>query len=427
MKKIVSTIALAAACVLTLSAQEAKQDNKPAVKFYGFVRNFASIDDRVCSAGTQDLFMHLPKDQNINAEGVDLNAQTTARMVALTSRLGVDVNYNVDGYKIGGKIEADFYNQNGSTAVLRLRQAYLTVNRGIVTMKMGQAWHPMAADMVDVFSLNTGAPFTPFSRTPVWLFDVKATDNIIATAGAISQMQYLSNGPDGNSQNYIKHGGSEFYAGLSYVDKHFTFRVGADFLTISPRWQGKTLLDVKYPVDEKVSMVTPFFYAKYKNDNFGIQTKVTLNQAGEHLYMMGGYAISNVTLDLSNGHTTYDYTPTKGLTANVSTFCKFGKGFKAILFGGYYKNLGLAQEVDPAVYALGYYYNTNGATNLTQAYRVTPELVYTIGGRLDIGLEYEMTAATYGDFDGQNKRGLATQNLRTVTNNRFQLLTKFTF
>ena len=31
---------------------------------------------------------------------------------------------------------------------------------------IGQAWHPMAADMPDIFSLEAGSPFGPFNRSP---------------------------------------------------------------------------------------------------------------------------------------------------------------------------------------------------------------------------------------------------------------------
>lgn len=430
MKKIISIVTIAFVCASSLCAQEAK----PTVKLYGFVRNFASIDTRACKAGTEDLFTHLPKDENWNADkSADLNKVTTYRFLALTSRLGVDAAYEYDGYKFTSKIEADFYNKNSGTAIFRLRQAYMTVNKGNVTMKMGQAWHPMAADMVDVFSLNTGAPFAPFSRTPVLLFDVKATDNLVATIGTIYQMQYLSSGPSGASEEYIKHGGSEFYCGLSYVAKKFTAKVGVDMLTISPRWQDNviTYSDVAgllvpsgttvAPVNDKITTVSPFVFAKYNGGDFSIQSKVVLHQAGEHMSLMGGYALLS-----TEDQYDYTYTPTLGLTANVSAVYKIRKGLKAVLFGGFYKNLGLVEDIDYANLA-SFYFNGNGAKNLTQAFRVTPEIIYSIG-KFDLGIEYECTGATFGDFKVDTKtNGLATENARTVVNNRLQVMTKFTF
>ena len=52
----------------------------------------------------------MPKDQKLNAAGEDANAISSFRFAALTSRLGLDVTgYEVGGYKIGAKIETDFY------------------------------------------------------------------------------------------------------------------------------------------------------------------------------------------------------------------------------------------------------------------------------------------------------------------------------
>lgn len=97
----------------------------------------------------------------------------------------------------GAKIETDFYNGLSGvsgTAVLRLRQAYVTVGRNDWLVTAGQAWHPMAADMPDVFSLNTGAPFGPFSRTPQVKLDYRLNDAFSLTGSAIWQMQYNSTG-----------------------------------------------------------------------------------------------------------------------------------------------------------------------------------------------------------------------------------------
>ena len=55
------------------------------------------------------------------------------------------------------------------TATARLRQAYATItwkdlplgkdDKASVGLKIGQAWHPMAADHPHLFSLEVGAPF----------------------------------------------------------------------------------------------------------------------------------------------------------------------------------------------------------------------------------------------------------------------------
>ena len=180
------------------SKSEVKQHLQNHFKLYGFIRNYFVFDSRDSKAGTGDLFYYLPLDNNWNTSDVnnpareDLNASPNFRFLALTSRVGMDVSgYYYNNVHFGAKIEADFYaglgkvstvnglsgNTNVSgTAQMRLRQAYATVawknlplngeQKAEVGLKIGQAWHPMAADMPHVFSLEAGAPFGPFSRTP---------------------------------------------------------------------------------------------------------------------------------------------------------------------------------------------------------------------------------------------------------------------
>ncbi|MBR3653481.1 MAG: porin, partial [Bacteroidales bacterium] len=175
-KKIILAIALLAA---TLSA--AAQESAPKFKWYGFIRNYAVADTRESVYGTEDFFYYLPKDTKI-VNGTDLNAQRTFAFAAITSRIGLDLTgYEVSGWNVGAKLEADFYaGVSGvtGTALLRLRQAYVTLAKGGFSAKIGQAWHPMAADMPHVFSLNTGAPFGPFSRTPEVVLDGKLSDAV---------------------------------------------------------------------------------------------------------------------------------------------------------------------------------------------------------------------------------------------------------
>ena len=211
----------AAVLATLLSVSAFAQDTKPQLKWYGFVRNYFAFDTRESSAGTEDLFYYMPKDKKSGVHGEDLNAGASFRYAALTSRLGLDViGYEFDGYKVGGRIETDFYSGVSGvtgTAQLRLRQAYVTLAKDGRRWKLGQAWHPMAADLPDIFSLESGAPFGPFSRTPQVTFDGKLSDMVSLTASAIWQMQYTSTGPAGNSADYIKYSCvPELYLGLNF-------------------------------------------------------------------------------------------------------------------------------------------------------------------------------------------------------------------
>ncbi|MBO7510867.1 MAG: hypothetical protein J6T35_06750, partial [Bacteroidales bacterium] len=149
-------------------------------EFHGFIRRYFAVDTRESLAGTEDLYYYMPKDVNLSAAGEDLNDQMSFRFAALTSRVWVDVKgFQFGAYHVGGRIEADFYaGLNGvtGTAQLRLRQAFVSLARDGRTWKIGQTWHPMAADLPDIFSLESGAPFGPFNRSPQINFDWKIND-----------------------------------------------------------------------------------------------------------------------------------------------------------------------------------------------------------------------------------------------------------
>ncbi|MBP5218612.1 MAG: hypothetical protein J6Z47_06675 [Bacteroidales bacterium] len=415
--------------LLVLCGSVFAQDKAGTLKPYGFVRNFFAFDTRESLSGTEDFFYYVPKDVDLSSEGVDLNEQATFRFAALTTRLGVDlVGFEYEGFKIGGKIETDFYSGVSGvtgTATLRLRQAYATIGRNNWLVTAGQAWHPMAADMPDVFSLNTGAPFGPFSRTPQVKVDWKVADGISFTGSALWQMQYTSAGPGGASANYIKYGCTpELYFGVSYTDGGFTGRIGVDMLSIKPRWNN----GVK-KVSDRITTVSPFVYAQYKKDLFSVKVKSIFAQAGEHFNLNGGYGVSAINQDGS-----YEYTPTRNSSTWVSL--AYGKKVQYILFGGYVRNFGTKENLygaegnyAPASYL---YFSKNSYSNMNRMWRLTPTIIRNIG-KFALGIECEITSVQYGDyysFGGAKYlgvNGLATDNLHWVTNNRVQALMKFTF
>ena len=407
-KKIILAIALLAA---TLSA--AAQETAPKFKWYGFIRNYAVADTRESVYGTEDFFYYVPKDVKM-VNGTDLNAQKTFAFAAITSRIGLDVTgYEVSGWNVGAKLEADFYaGVSGvtGTALLRLRQAYVTLAKGGFSAKIGQAWHPMAADMPHVFSLNTGAPFGPFSRTPEVVLEGKLSDSVTLTGALLWQMQYTSAGPEGASANYMKYSGiPELYLGLSYKANGFTGRVGVDMLSIRPRHNDGTR-----KVSDRITTVSPFIYLEYTKNLFSIKAKSIFAQAGEHMNLNGGYGVSAVNSDGS-----WSYSPTRNSSTWVSL--SYGKKLQGVLFGGYVRNFGTKDALVGDLY-----FSKNSFSNMRQMYRIAPEVIYNLG-KVAFGLEYEMTSVQYGDFGAADVYGLANQNIHCVTNHRFQLMVKYTF
>ena len=433
-------------------------------KFYGFIRNYFIYDSRESKSGTSDLFYYLPLDKKMNEDGtLDLNDHGSFRFVALTSRVGVDVSgYQMNNVHFGAKVEADFYaglssssNANASvyfpgntnisgTAQLRLRQAYATVtwkdlpmcndNKASVGLKIGQAWHPMGADFPHLFSLEVGAPFGPFSRTPLVQMDANLGKNWVVSAAALWQMQYNSQGPVGASAIYMKYGMTpEVYAAVGYKGKDFLVRAGADLISIKPRVYGK-LDDVTVRVSDRKTSLLYYIYGQYSKGKFSAKAKSVIGEGGEHMNLMSGYAKIGENTDGS-----WNYASLRNSSSWLSL--SYGKKWQGVLFLGYMKNLGFAEGVlDSPIAKTDVYFCGNGFSNINQMYRINPQIVYNIG-KMNIGLEYQWTSVQYGDYvdaqvctdgvckivPGLNERGLATENLHWIGNHRVNMMVKYNF
>ena len=482
MKRIVSICLLFSLLSASVMAQETatKQQKKEAVKShlkqhfkpYGFIRNYFTYDSRESWSGTGDLYNYQPKDENWNqteaeaetsgAPRQDLNAVSTFRFLSLTTRLGLNiVGYKWRGTEFGGKIEADFYaglstktstvdskiketHAVSGVAQFRLRQAYLTLgwdslpmmkgkDFARVDLTIGQTWHPMAADLCDVISLASGAPFGPFNRSPQLKMDARLGKYVTLTAAGLWQMQYLSIGP-GNLQSaeYMLYGKTpEAYLGLSVHDKGWIFRAGADVLSISPRHLG-TLNGVPVKVNDRLTTVSPFAYLQYKKGDFSFKAKTIFAESGEHMNMYGGYGVKGVNADGS-----YSYTPIRHSTTWISLVYggkvgaqedKHPQKLQGILFGGYVKNFGTKEALydldGDGKFTKSEFYNPRSAA-MNQMWRLSPTLLYTVG-KFQLGLEYEITSVQYGDGK-LDAYALSTNGLHWITNHRVQLMTRYNF
>ena len=453
MKRIyqILSVVLLSFCALNAAAADKEQKTEPKnnFKLYGFIRNYFAFDSRESVSGTGDLFYYLPKDVKMNEAGTeDLNATSSFRFLALTSRLGVDVSgYSINNVHFGAKIEGDFYaglsnssNTNAGvyfpgnakisgTATARLRQAFATITwkelgkeqQNSVGLKIGQAWHPMAADHPHLFSLEVGAPFGPFSRTPLAQMDANLGEHWVLSAAAVWQMQYQSTGPIGGSALYMKYGKTpEMYAALAYKSKGFLLRAGVDMVSIKPRVLGQLDGNTVKVSDRKTS-VLGYVFTQYSYKKFAVKAKTTFGQGGEHMNLMSGYAKIGENSDGS-----WDYASLRNSSSWLSM--SYGKKWQGVLFLGYVKNLGLAEAASAPLAKADVYFCGNGFSNINQMYRINPQIIYNIG-KLNVGLEYQLTNVQYGEYDGGklNEYGLATKNLHWVCNHRVNMMVKYNF
>ena len=439
MKRLIQ-IALALAAVLLpttgLSAQSENNVNLTNhLKPYGFFRAAAIFDSRDSKAGPEDLFYFLPLDKAINLNGMDVNYNPSFKMSAVTTRLGLDVSgFQYGNFSVTGKLEADFYLMVGSTASLRLREAYAKLawdkvgyNFATYSLKVGQAWHPMSADQPYCINVETGSPFNPFNWSPQILVGADYGKWSLS-AGVIYPMQFLPTGPSGPSEGYVKYGLiPEIYAGVSYEEDGFLARVGADFLSLKPRWRTASILadtyDVGTKTEDRISMVSPMAYLQYTSGAFKINAKSVLAQGGDHLRLMGGYVLSDASDPLH-----YEYVPL--LTSSSFVSFSYGRKFQVMCMAGYMRALGTNHMLDLG--EAGYldpddiFYFSDGFKNISQMFRATPTLAYNFG-KLTFGVEYDCTGVEYGDIDALNNHALAIKDLHMILNHRVMGVLKYNF
>ncbi len=403
---------------------------------YGFFRTSAAFDAREVKADTEDLFYYLPYDSEFNKNGYDIWYNPSLTVSALTTRLG----FNLTGLRYGvlnvtGKLETDFHIVGKGAASLHLREAYLNLGWddlggivGSVDLKVGHAWHPMSLDMPCTIGYEAGSPFNPYARSPQLMADVSFLKHLTFTAGLLYPMEFMPTGPQGESVDYVKYGlVPELYAGLSFCSEHFTAKVGADFLSIRPRW--RTLSNgISYykgsAVKDRLSMISPMGYLEYSKGLFKVNAKAVLASGGDHLRLMGGYALYDTSDQLN-----YKYTPLRSATAYVSA--SYGSQWQFMLMAGGMTALGSAHDLltdsDTGAALPSYiYYFSGGFKNIRDLFRVVPAVAFNLD-RLTFAVEYDGTCVRYGDINALDSRGLAVNDLHNVMNHRVLCVVKYSF
>ena len=385
--------------LVAVSAMAQKKDFD--FKVYGQIRADLFYNSRANEESVDGLFYNYPKDEKFNDNGEDLNAQPNSNMYMLYSRLGLDVK----GPKLGNaatsaKIEFDFRGSGTTLSVIRMRHAYLNLAWEKSSLLVGQTWNPLYGDVApQILNLNTGAPFQPFSRAPQVRYRLNVT-GFQLTAAAIWQSQYLSNGPDGKSNKYIKNSCvPELYLGADYKTKNLIAGVGVDFLSLVPRTQA-TVGENVYKVSERISTLSCEVHVKYTTPMWYFAAKSVLGSNLTQVSMLGGYGVKSV--DEVTGEQTYS--PNRNSSSWVNVV--YGKKWKVGVFGGYMKNLGTTDAVSK-MYGTG--------TNVDELLSGSVELTYNLP-HWKIGVEYNHTVAKYGDLDKTNGKIVNTHG---VGNNRF--------
>lgn len=444
---------------VNIKETEKKSDNKPADKkasaqLYGFVRNYGCYDSRQTYYVCGGEYNMMPKDEDWNmseaqAEATqldryDLNDVDQFHLLALTTRIGLNLTGpGIWGAKSStGKIEGDFAGFSTTNSVFRIRQAWAQLNWEKGQLLVGQTWHPLSGDiMPEVLGMAAGAPFRCHSRTPQVRY-IYYNGNFGFTAAALSQLQYMNNGPSGNfsstsSPSWTSTNSTSFaynaivpemFLGVNFKNSKIYAQIGADMQVLRPRtWGVQSVTNeenvttyYKVPVNETLTSVTPTAYFQYTEGLFALKFRSMIAQNTSHLNQLVGYGISGVNPDGS-----WNYTP---MQASISYLnFAYGKTVRADLFFGYMQNLGSTQDLTKEATGNYMIFSKGNYTNIQNMWRIAPSISYNTKA-FNIGLEYELTAVGYGNKGTMNANGtFDAENVHNVMGHRICALVKYNF
>ena len=371
-------------CLLTAAGSFA-QNKDFKFKFYGQIRTDFYYNSRANEETVDGLFYMYPKDKVRDEDGNDLNSTPNSNFYTLYSRLGVDVaGPKLGTAKTSAKVEFDFRGTGTSYSVIRLRHAYLNLDWGKSALLLGQTWHPLFGNVSpQILNLSVGAPFQPFSRAPQIRYRY-TEKNFQLTGAAVWQSQYLSQGPAGKSQEYIKKSCiPEIYIGADYKNGGLLAGVGIEMLSLKPRTEATGENNKKFQVDERITTLSYEAHVKYTNKDWFVGAKSVLGSNLTQASGLGGFGVKSVNERTGE----QKYTPIRFSSSWLNVV--YGQKWKPGVFVGYAKNLGTSDELY-APDGKAQLYGTG--TNLDQLVTAGAELTYNVP-HWKFGLEYTLSSA----------------------------------
>ncbi|MDA3778729.1 MAG: hypothetical protein PF487_00610 [Bacteroidales bacterium] len=381
-------------------AQE-KDEKIISADFSGFVRSDFWYQSSENVEALEGLFTLYPANVNLDADGNDINAQSKTNILAFCTRLRSKISGpDIFNAKSSAYVEADFSGTSDVTGI-RLRHAFMKLNWEKTELLFGRYWHPLflTNSFPTVISLNTGAPFQAFNRSPQLRLTYKFNNALNLIAAVVYQSDYANLGPNGKSPEYLKNSGvPDMNLQLHYSSKIISLGIAGNYKILQPATSTSSVLG-EFVTDEKISSYALSTNMKINVSKFNFKTALMYGQnMTEHL-LLGGYAVSKI--DPATGKE--EYTPYNHLFywANAT----YGKDLKIGMFFGYAKNLGTNKDVVGSVYARG--------ADIDVLYRISPFVTYKTKN-LQLSTELEYTNAAYGDINYSNKAQV--ENAENVDN-----------
>lgn len=390
----------------------AQQENKFNISFSGFIKSTVFYDSRQTISEKGGLFFLYPAPVVLSNDSTDndINAHPSLNMLCLQSQLRANITgAEVFKAKTSGFIEGEFIsNLEAQLNSFRMNHAYIKLNWKRTDLLFGQTWHALIDTNCSpaTISYNTGAPFHPYSRNP----QIRVTYsrwNAKVTMAAIAQSDFVSQGPYGESSEYLKNSVIpdmciQIQYNLLNKDKlsEFLLGGGAEYKILTPR----LVTDSLYKATQTIVSMAFNGFLKCKLPMFTLKLGGIFGQNLYDLMLLGGYAIKYDILSENLSKDYRNYTTLDSYSA-WADFHTNGKNFQGGVFVGYTQNYSSLKNIQnwtylDSYYSRGYLDSDNPSDGIIDygiayIYRISPRVIANIEN-IGLSSEIEYTVASYG-------------------------------
>lgn len=364
------------------------------ITFSGFIQHDIFWDSRQVVSSQEGLGLFYPAPKLPDVNGNDINAQGQFNMLPIYSRLGVAIEGpRIKHAQSRGYIEADFLGKPGIPNILRLRHAYIDLIWNHTALRAGQYWHPIVVPeaLPDTVDINTGFPAQQLIRSPQVLFRYAQRHHEIKIA-ALSQLDFTSPGPMGNSSTYLRNAVvPNLYAEIKGLWEHQFAGIGIDYKRLRPRLESMVSTST-YAVHESVNGVSGILFGAVQYPDWHLYTKFTYGENLDDCSMINGYGVTGI-----NSTTGYrSYAPIRALSWWIDSGVQWSQSLEPGVYVGFTKNIGisscLARDSSGAVIVYG------RAPTLDHVAFIAPR-IYWRRNTFKLGAEVVYSHASYGTIN----------------------------